>query len=187
MKRHINYYFLGLSAILLIFFILFLATLSSSESLKVFGNTNYYLFHQLTAIAIGFVLMLVILKTPLSIIKKIAPILLLLNLLLLLFVFLPHIGVKFWGAKRWISIGQNTIQPSEFLKITVILYLAAWLSNKFSENSKRNLVFFVKKGYHNFTKSLLPFLLLLALIAVILYLQKDASTLGIIVVALTVM
>ncbi len=186
-KSRLNYPFLFLSLALIACGMFFLATLSASESLKFFGNTTYYLFHQLVALAIGLVLALIFLKLPLPFLKKIAPWLFLINLLLLAFVFLPYFGTKFWGAKRWISIGNNTFQPSEFLKITAILYLAYWLSNKFSENQRRGVVGLIKRGYHSLTRTFLPFLLLLALLSVILYLQKDISTLGIIAITLVVM
>lgn len=180
MRHHINYYFLSLVILLTGFGMFFLATLSAPISLKFFGDTNYYLFHQLIALVIGFIAALIVLKIPISFLKKIAPFLLLINLFLLVLVFFPGIGTKFWGAKRWISIGQNTFQPSEFLKISAIIYLSAFLSHKFFRGQKRGLAYLVKKGYYNFTKIFLPFLLLLATITVLLYLQKDASTMGII-------
>lgn len=186
MKRAINYYFLGVSAILIVFGILFLANLSAPASLQIFGNTNYYLFHQLYAIGIGLVLGFVAFKVPLYIIKKIIPALLVINLLLLVAVFLPMIGVKFWGAKRWINIGGSTFQPSEFLKITSVLYLAAWLSNRFSESSKQGFFKRLKGVHGSFKKVFLPFLCLLAVISVILLFQKDLSTLGITTASLMV-
>lgn len=184
MKRAINYYFLILSILLIVFGLLFIATLSALQSLQFFGNTNYYLFHQLISVVIGFIFCIVIFKIPFNFIKKVSPMLLVINIILLAAVFLPFIGTKLWGASRWISIGNNTFQPSEFLKITSILYLSSWLSNRFSENSKKGWIFSVKRGYDNFIKIFLPFLLLLSIIAVMLYLQKDISTLGIIGITL---
>ena len=137
MKRHINYYFLGLSLALAAFGLLFLSTLSAIASLRSFGNTNYYLFHQLTSLAIGLILGFIAFKIPLSFLKKVAPVMLLGNLLALALVFLPVVGVKFWGASRWIGIGKNTIQPSEFFKITAVIYLSSWLASKFSGHSKK--------------------------------------------------
>src|SRR3989344_1187194 len=185
MKRAINYYFL-ITVLLLVFFgILFLATLSAPASLQFFGNTNYYLFHQLFALSIGLVSCFTFFKIPLHILKKISLPILIVNLLLLIVVFLPFLGVKFWGAKRWINIGGSTLQPSEFLKFTSVVYLSAWISNKFSETSRRGWIMTAKKGYYDFVKVFLPFLILLALIAIIFYFQKDVSTLIIVGVALT--
>ncbi len=186
MKSHVNYYFLGTVFFLLFFGTLFLATLSAQESLQTFGNTNHYLFRQLTRIAMGLILCFVAFKIPLPIFKKFSFILLLLNMLFLTFAFMPYIGTEFLGAKRWVSIGNNSFQPSEFLKITAILYLSAWLSNRFSAIQKKDLLSWFKRGYYNFISIFLPFLVFLGIIVVLLYLQKDISTLGILGVTLIV-
>src|SRR3989344_1283663 len=184
MKKHINYYFLITVGLLVCFGILFLATLSAPASFQTFGNTNYYLFHQLVALAIGLVLAFITFKITIHIIKKISPFLLALNIVLLLLVFMPLVGVKFLGAKRWIAIGSHTLQPSEFLKITSMLYLAAFLSNRSLEGIKRGWTQTAKKGYDAFRKVFVPFLILLSIIVAILYFQKDISTLGIVTVSL---
>lgn len=184
MKKHINYFFLGLSVVLLTFGIFFLANLSAPASLQIFGNTNYYLFHQLYALLIGLVLGFLAFKIPLNLIKKIIPIVFVVNVILLIVVFLPAIGLEFWGAKRWIKIGGETLQPSEFIKITAVLYLSLWLSKKFSQSPRKSFFTRAKNSYSNFTKVFLPFLLLLAAISLILFFQKDLSTLGIITASL---
>lgn len=186
MKRHICYSFLALSALLLGFGLLFLSTLSAISSLQTFGNTNHYLFHQLMSVGIGLVLGIIFLKIPLPLLKKITPVLFFVNALALVVVFLPFIGIKLGGASRWISIGNNTVQPSEFFKISAVLYLSAWLSSKFSGQAQKGWIHKAKKEYNAITRVFLPFLFFLAIVAVIFILQKDISTLGIIAVALLV-
>lgn len=186
MKHHINYHFLGVSLFLIISGLLFLSTLSAIASLQVFGNTTYYIFHQLVAVLIGLCFAFIAFKLPLGFLKKIAPILLLLNLIALIVVFLPFVGIKLGGASRWINIGGYTFQPSEFFKITAILYICAWLANKFSESSKKNWVGAVKRGYRNTIRIFLPFLIFLGIVSIILILQSDISTLGIILFTLIV-
>ena len=46
---------------------------------------------------------------------------------MLLLVFVPHLGRKINGSWRWIAVGGFTIQPSEFVKWAVILFVAFWL------------------------------------------------------------
>ena len=89
MNRRINYYFLITVIFLVVFGFLFLSALSAIASLRTFGNTNYYLFHQLFALFIGLVAGLVLYKIPLSFLKKASPFLLAANILLLVVVFLP--------------------------------------------------------------------------------------------------
>ena len=132
------------------------------------------------AVGIGLVGGLVVFKLPLGWIKKISLPLLILNLIMLVIVFLPILGAKYWGARRWISVGPITVQPSEFLKISAVLYLSAWLSNKYSEGAKRDWGAVAKRGYDNVVRIFVPFVCLLGIITLILFFQKDMSTLGII-------
>ena len=180
MKEHLNYHLLFLVIVLIVFGILFLSTLSAPTSIRIFGNTNYYLIHQLYPLMAGIILAIIAYKIPLNYFKKLAPILLFANLVLLMLVFLPIIGVKLGGAKRWINIGVATLQPSEFLKITAILYLSALISNKLVEKRKRDWIFTAKKGYHNIKSVFIPFLILLILLSIILFFQPHISVLVII-------
>ncbi len=184
MKSHPDYYFFINAGLLVFFGSLFMATLSAPESLEAFGNTNYYFFHQLTRVGIGIFLGFIAFKIPLEFLRKIAFLLLLSNIILLVAVFAPHVGTEFLGAKRWVSVGNNSFQPSEFLKISAILYLSAWLAGRVKTEQKKDFLSFMKKTYHGFINVFMPFLIFLGLIVVMLYLQKDISTLGIIGITL---
>lgn len=85
-------------------------------------------------------------------------------------VFIDQLGFTSGGARRWIKIGSLTFQPAEFLKITVIMYLAAWLAA-------------AKESIKTWTGGFLPFLGILAIPAVILYLQPNNSSIAIIAIA----
>ncbi|MGA2417654.1 MAG: putative peptidoglycan glycosyltransferase FtsW [Candidatus Staskawiczbacteria bacterium] len=188
MKKHFNYFLFFLIVFTIGFSFLFFACLSASSSLQKFGNTNYYLFHQLLfgllpAVILGFIGY----KISLRFLKKWAFWLFLLNLFALFLVFLPKIGSKVGGASRWIGIGSITLQPSEFLKITAILYLSAWIASKLSEANVSDWKSITKKGYHNIIYILVPFAIFLGIIAVALYFQSDISTLGIIAITLLVL
>ncbi len=186
MKGKIQYYFLGLVIFLIGFGLLFLSTLSALKSLDLFGNTNYYLFNQLIRIAIGLVACFIAFKIPLPFLKKISPWILLVNLFFLIAALFPWLGVNLKGASRWISIGGFSFQPSEFLKITAVMYLAALIPNRFSEGAKRGWIVSAKRGLQNFNRVFIPFLLLLATVIIILKYQRDLSTLGIIAFTLMV-
>jgi len=186
MKKHFDYYLFALVAFLIAFGLLFLSCLSSYSSLQRYGTTNYYLFHQLFLAVIAIALGFAAYKTPLHILKKWAPLLVVLNLGALFLVFFPVIGTKIWGASRWITIAGHSFQPSEFLKITSILYLSAWISSKLSEVNVSGWKLNAQKNYHNIIYILIPFLIFLGIITVGLYLQKDATTLGVIALTLLV-
>jgi cell division protein FtsW len=185
MKKHFNYFLFFAVLLLVGSSFLFLACLSSSASLQRFGNTNYYLFHHLLfGLLPGIILGVLAYKISLPFLKKIVPVLVGINIVFLFLVFMPGIGVKIYGASRWINIFGFSFQPSEFLKITAILYLSAWIVSKLSDEKVSDWKSITKKGYHNIIYIFFPFLAFLGLIFVALYFQKDASTLGIVTLTL---
>jgi cell division protein FtsW len=181
MAKKFNYFLFFLTIFLVAFGFLFLAGLSSRASFERFGNTHYYLMHQLLiGILPGIILSFVAYKIPLNYIRKMSPILLIVSLLALVLVLLPFLGLKFWGASRWLKIGIFSFQPSEFLKIAAILYLSAWIASKLSEGRVAGWKLGMKKGYHNLIYVLVPFIIFLAVISLIMFFQRDVTTLGII-------
>jgi cell division protein FtsW len=62
--------------------------------------------------------------------KQWAPYLLLFALLLLGMVLIHHVGIVVGGARRWLGAGSLRMQPSEFAKLALVIYLAAMLSNR---------------------------------------------------------
>ena len=188
MKKQFNYLLFFVVAFLLGSSFFFLACLSAPASLQKFGTTYYYLVHQiLSGLLPGIILGFIAYKISLPFLKKAAPFLVLGNLAFLFIVFLPKIGASGGGASRWVNLGIASFQPSEFLKITSILYLSAWIASKLSESGASDWKSVTKKGYHNIIYILAPFIIFLILISVALYLQKDASTLGIVAITLLVL
>lgn len=61
---------------------------------------------------------------------------------LLVAVFVPHIGKCIKGSHRWIQLGSQSVQPSEFAKLTVIVMMATWmtLKGRFASTIKQGLV-----------------------------------------------
>jgi cell division protein FtsW len=89
-------------------------------------------------------------------------------ILFTLVVFIPHLGYHTNGASRWIQIGSVTIQPAEFLKLAVVLMLAAYLSK-------------AKDKIKNLKDGLGMFALIVGVPSVILIAQPNTSTTMIIV------
>lgn len=88
---------------------------------------------------------------------------LLLNLLLLLAVFIPGVGLKLQGARRWISIGGFTGQPSDLTKVAMVLFAAAYLSRR-DVNIK------------DFKSGALPVLAVMGIFFAIIMAQPDLGT-----------
>ena len=92
----------------------------------------------------------------------------LITLVCLVLIFIPGLGNKIYGASRWLQIGAFSFQPSEMAKLSVILYLSAWLARQ------------GHKQVSDFYEGLVPFLVILALLAFLIIKQPDTGTLGLI-------
>jgi cell division protein FtsW len=85
------------------------------------------------------------------------------SILLTAAVFIPGFGWSHGGAQRWIQIGPINFQPVEFLKFGFVIYFAAWLS-------------WVKTRVSDFRFGVLPFGIMLAVIAFVLFKQPDTKS-----------
>lgn len=91
-----------------------------------YDDRFYFIKKQIIWLILGFVILFAASRIPVSFYKKITPMLYLVTLFLLGLVLI--VGFVGNGAKRWISIGPITIQPSEIAKITIIMMLAYYFS-----------------------------------------------------------
>ncbi|CAB5504605.1 hypothetical protein AZO1586I_1312 [Bathymodiolus thermophilus thioautotrophic gill symbiont] len=101
--------------------------MSSSASVGHFGTFSFA-FKQGVFILLGIVTGVVILRLPLSFFKRHSLLAFGITLFLLFLVFLPDIGAgKINGAYRWIDLGIFNFQPSEMMKMVMILFMANFL------------------------------------------------------------
>lgn len=135
------------------------------------GSTTYYFFHQiLFGLIPGIILAFFFSKVSLDFYRKLSIFAFILAIVALIIIFVPAFGFKAGGAASWIEIGGFTFQPSEFAKLALIIYLAAILGKKATNNEIKSF----KEGF-------IPFLLVLGSISLLLVLQPDFGTLGIFV------
>ena len=165
-KHKLDYFLAVVACILLLIGISVLANVSASFSQERFGRTTYYLFRQIIRVSVGLILAFIAFKISLSFLRKFAWIFILINMVFMALVFIPKLGIVSGGAPRWMNLGFFTFQPSEFLKLTFIIYLSALLTS-FLKN---------KKAF-----TLIPFLVILGVLALLLSLQSDVSTLAVII------
>ncbi len=170
-----DYFLMASFFILLVFGLSMLASASSDLGKTQFNNSYYYLEHQLLyGFTIGAVGFLIGYFVPYQKFKKAAFWLLLVSVGALVLVFTP-LGSLVNNTNRWIRLGPLSFQPAELMKLTFIMYLAAWLSNP---KLKRTT---------DFKSGLLPFAIVSGLIAILLILQPATSTVAILLgAALTV-
>lgn len=198
--RRFDILLLGIIGTLIILGILILAGISAPLAQQKIGDPTYFLFHQiLFGIIPGIIAGFIFYKIPLPILKKWSPGLLFVNIVFLVLVFAPVIGMGSAGANRWINLGFASFQPSEFLKITFILYLASWLTSKHksSDNNSKKSKFYSSKErilslslsqiFGALSKTFLPFIAILGFIGILLIKQPDTSTLGLIAIVAGIM
>jgi len=184
--HHPDYPLLISITILVVGGALFLAILSAPFSLHVTGSTNYFLVHQLFhGLLPGLVLAVFFYLVSLKFLKKIAPYIFFINLALIFAVFLPAIGANYGGSSRWIDLKVITFQPSEFLKLTTILYLGVFLKEKLKPGirtkfSLKKIKKIKKRQVGYIINILVPFGIIMGIITAAFILQPDVSTLGII-------
>lgn len=192
--QHPDFILIGTLVILVILGVLIVYSVSASFSKERFGQTFYYLKRQiLFGFLPGAIIGFFFFRIPLTFLKKIALVLFLISLGFLGMVFIPKLGVSIGGATRWISLGPVSFQPSELLKFTFIIYLAAWLSSgKFKNKSLRPRVRMSvslrskktpnrKKSKKRSPLGLIAFLIIIGAISLFLIFQPDFSTLGLII------
>ena len=143
---------------------------SSDLGKSKFNDTYYHLKHQIFyGLSFGLIGFFIFSNFYYKNLKKLAVFLLITNIILLILVFTP-LGVSYRGASRWLNIGPFSVQPAEFLKLSFIVYMAAWLSGKKFDRQT------------SFFKGLLPFMAVSGLIAFLIFLQP-ATTIILIILA----
>lgn len=159
--------FKGIVATLLIagFFILASASIGITAVMKL--PSYYFILRQIaTGGLVGLALFIFAAKFPYKKWKTWALAVFTGCILLTAAVWIPGLGLKVGGASRWIALGPLSLQPSEFLKFGLILYLSAWFS------SRGGRVSTAREG-------LIPFLVIMGVASALLVLEPDIGTLGV--------
>ncbi len=97
------------------------------EAFKDFDDKFHFVKQQSTWLGLGVIASLVTASLPVKFLKTYSKHFFFVVLFLMLIVLIPGIGPRLMGARRWIVAGPIVIQPSELIKIAVILYLGVWL------------------------------------------------------------
>ncbi|VAW89159.1 Cell division protein FtsW [hydrothermal vent metagenome] len=87
----------------------------------------YYLIRQMIYVTIGVLVAAALLRLPLEFWEKMGGYFLMAGVLSLILVLVPGVGREINGSMRWLSLGIVNVQPSEFAKLFVIVYMAGYL------------------------------------------------------------
>ena len=111
-----------------------------------FGDPFRYVETQAVALVLGVAVMLALSFVRPETVKKAAFPLFAAGVLLLTAVFIPGLGVESYGAKRWLNFGFFTVQPSEYAKFALVVFLAAFAAKRGVGTFPRALVFLSAAG-----------------------------------------
>jgi len=133
--------------------------LPDSPRFSAYKSWHFLLRHAL-AVGVGLMAAAVMLRMPTKVLQRCAGLLFLLGLLLLILVLIPGLGKSVYGARRWLSLSVINLQPSELMKIFVILYVADYTVRK-------------QDYMHHFSKGFLPMGTAVALVGLLLLMEPD--------------
>ena len=160
--------------IMAIFGIVMIYSASSIWAEYKFHDSFKFVKSQSFFLIIGIIICYILSKKDYKVYQKKANIILLVCFLLLILVLIPGIGSIRNGSRSWFGFGGFGIQPSEFAKLGLIIYVAKYLTNN------NSIMFDIKRG-------VIPLLLIIGLFFLLIMLEPDFGTAIVIVLTLVVM
>ncbi|HOJ63354.1 MAG TPA: putative lipid II flippase FtsW [Spirochaetota bacterium] len=152
----------------------FLYSASKPAGIKFYNNEYYYIIRQSIYFFCGMIIFIAALFISPDLYRKYIKFIVIGTIVLLIITLLPFVGKEVSGAKRWISFSFIQFQPSEFAKISIILYLSSVLANK-------------KELIKDFYKGVLPPLIMSFLIIFLIFIEPDFSTSFILILLVFIM
>jgi len=154
--------------ILLFFGLVALFSASSVIAYQDFGKTYHYVGRQLLFVLFSLGLFFLVSKINYLWWKKFASFFLFFSIFLLILVFVPGLKSDYGTAHSWINVFGLSLQPSELVKLSFLIYLSTWMEAK-------------KAHVGSLSGGVLPFIFILGLISFLMISQPDMGTLFIII------
>jgi cell division protein FtsW len=144
---------------------------SSVTGYAEFSDTAYFVKRQFLWLVVGGAAAYGAYRIDYLLLRRVAPYLFVASVIGLLLAFVPHVGIRINGAHRWIGFHSLTFQPSEFAKLALVIFLAAWLSGRAPQIDVRK-----------FSSGLFPACIPIAAIALLVVREPDLGTASLIVI-----
>jgi cell division protein FtsW len=129
-----------------------------------FDDPNYFIKRQALFGALGLMGMLAMMQFDYQHLQRLSPLLMLGALIGLGAVLVPGVGVESNGALRWIQVGPlPPVQPSEFAKLAVLIYMAAWLASR-------------GDVLHDISLGVIPFVGMVGFVGALVLMEPDLGT-----------
>ncbi len=174
MKRGIDKILLIATIIIAIFGLIMIYSASFVWAEYKFNDPYKFVKMQAIFFLVGLIILYILSKLDYHIYFKYANIILLICAILLILVLIPGIGSIRNGSRSWFGIGSLGIQPSEFAKIGLIIYVSKYLTNN-------------KKNMKSIVKGVFPILGVIGFFFAIIMLEPDFGTAMVIVLTLVVL
>jgi cell division protein FtsW len=123
----VDYTLLALGLSLLVIGLLAISSASIEYAQWHYDSPWYHTIRHLIYITLALVAAVVVYRIPLSFWQDSGWVWLFVALGLLLLVLIPGVGREVNGSQRWLPLGAFTLQPSEFAKVALVIYLAGYL------------------------------------------------------------
>ncbi|MBU4257366.1 putative lipid II flippase FtsW [Patescibacteria group bacterium] len=156
------------TAVIVVFGLVMLSSASLVVAYKEYNDSYYFFKHQLLGLFAGIIAFLFFARVDYHKWKKYAFGFLIFSIVMLLLVFIPGLSAEYGKSRSWINIFGFSLQPSEFVKLSFLLYLAAWLESR-------------HKKLEDISRGIGHFVVILGIICLLMLLQPDIGTLSIIV------
>lgn len=169
-----DFWLLGAVGGLLGFGIVMVLNVSYFHAEARYGDPYLFFRKHVVAVGAGLALMLLVSRVRLDLLERWASLMLPLCVVGLLLVLAPGIGAERGGAQRWIALGGFSLQPSEFVKLGLVLYLARWISRH-------------RDTMHAFSTGVLPALVAVGACSLLILGQPDFGTAAILGLLLLLM
>lgn len=160
---------------LVAFGVLMVASASSVLGIDLRGDANAFARRQLLfGVLPGLCALFATMNFPYRALRRLALPLMVVVLVLLVLVFVPGFQGHYGGAARWVRLGPLSVQPAEFAKLALVIYLAALLSQRQVRGGSARETF-------------VPFLVVVTVLAILIASQPDIGTLIVLTGAATLM
>src|SRR5262245_49240158 len=119
-----DYAIFATTLVLVVIGLIFVYSSSFAVALSAYDNVNYFILRQTGSAVLGLVAMFTLMRIDYRNLRYISPLLMLVAVISLGLVLI--VGNDVYGSRRWITIGSlPPIQPSEFAKLAMIIYISA--------------------------------------------------------------
>ena len=129
----------------------------------VFGSPFYFVTKQIVWLGLGTIGAIIASRISLDFLKRYIPALMFLSIGINLLLYVPGLGFESGGARRWLELGGVSFQPSELIRLTLVLYIAKMLEKN-------------KGRMKNLSKAVIPQLLVILISTLVVYSQNDFSS-----------